>query len=198
MLPRSKPKASREKVVDGLIASGLWKNSNVTRLSVIGIRGYYDDSMGVPDQNDRGIYDDAVFLISPDLFASFNFNTDHSSYRKGGATLVSPQRVKYVCGYHGYGRASGHPAFRQASNVVVLRDGGVGGGKSQGRGRFTDRPSARFWINLHRGGRTSTSSAGCQTVPPSQWKDFYAMVRGELKSSGQANFNYFLYDGPIT
>ena len=170
----------------------------MTRLSVIGVRGYYDDSMGLPDKNDRGIYDDAAFVISPETFESFNFNTDPSGWRTGLATLESPQRVVYKPGYHGYGRSSGHAAFRQASDVVVRRDRGVGRGTSLGRGRFKDSPASRFWINLHRGGRTSTSSAGCQTVPPSQWKDFYALVRSELDQFEQESFSYYLYDGPIT
>jgi|TARA_R110002167_G_scaffold52586_6_gene151680 lysozyme len=196
-IPRSKPRATREEVIQGLISSGLWSNDKVSKLSVAGVRGYYDASMGLPG-NDRGIWDDAVFLIGPDTFESFNFNTDPSSYRKGMATLESPQRVVYTPGYHGFGRSSGHPAFRQSSDVVVLRDRGVGNGTKLGKGRFTDEGASRFWINLHRGGRITTSSAGCQTVPPSQWKDFYALVRSELGKYGQSSFSYFLFDGPIT
>jgi lysozyme len=197
--PRSRPKANRATVIAGLVASGLWKNKKVTRVSVIGVRGYYEDSMGLPGQNDRGMYDDAVFVIGPKgLFKSFNFNTDPTSYRRGRASLLSPQRVTYKAGYHGYRSPHGHPAFRQASDVIVLRDRGVGHGTKLGGGRFKDSPSRRFWINLHRGGRATTSSAGCQTVPPSQWEEFYALVRAQLKEQGQKDFSYYLFDGPIT
>lgn len=197
MLPSSKPKASQDQVVEALIESGLWSDDSVTRCSVVGVRGYYQ-RMGSPTKNDRGIYDDAAFVISPETFESFNFNTDPSGYRRGRATLASPQRVTYKPGWHGYRSARGHPAFRQSSDVVVWRDRGVGRGTRVGGSGFKDSPAARFWINLHRGGRSTTSSAGCQTVPPEQWEEFYALVRAQLKEFGQETFNYFLFDGPIT
>ena len=85
--------------------------------------------MGKKNVNDRGIYDDGIFVISPDTFTSFNGNTDPSvRYKTGRAMLRAPQRVVYKPGYHGYGRRSGHPAFRQENDVVVRRDGGVGNG----------------------------------------------------------------------
>jgi len=196
--PPLKPQASRKEVIQALIDSGLWSNDKVTRMSVIGIRGYYQDTMGKIGVNDRGIYDDAVFVLSPTCFKSFNFNTDPSAYRRGRASLDSPQVVKYVAGYHGYGRSSGHNAFRQASDVVVHRDSKVGNGKPLGNGRFKDSSSKRFWINLHRGGRSTTSSAGCQTVPVKQWDHFYSLVLSEMKGYKQANFSYFLINGPIT
>lgn len=197
MLPNSTPRADRDTVIFGLIQAGLWSDDRVTRLSAVGVRGYYFDSMGEPGENDRGIYDDAIFLISPDTFTAFNGNTDPSRTKPGTAVLESPQRVFYRPGYHGYGRPTGHPAFRQASDVVVVRDGGVGHGTDLGGGRFKDSPSNRFWINLHRGGRVTTSSAGCQTVPPNQWDAFYNLVRLQLNRFGQDGFSYYIFDGPI-
>jgi lysozyme len=194
MKPNKRPQADKERMIDLLIESGLWKNRKVTRVSVIGARAYYRDSMGKKGKNDRGIYDDAFFVISPECFVAFNGNTDPSIHRKGSAFLQAPQRVTYKPGYHGYNSRSGHPAFRQASDVIVIRDGKTGNGTALGDGRFTDRGSSRFWINLHRGGRTTTSSAGCQTVPPDQWGIFYSLIRTELKKSGQADFSYFLIE----
>ena len=146
MLPNSTPNASREIVVQALIDQELWRDDRITRLSVVGVRGYYNNSMGKKNVNDRGIYDDGLFIISPDTFTSFNGNTDPSvQYKAGRAMLRSPQRVVYKPGYHGYGRRSGHPAFRQQNDVVVRRDGGVGNGSPVGDGYFKDSPESRFW-----------------------------------------------------
>ena len=161
---------------------------------VVGVRGYYLNSMGRRSANDRGIYDDAIFVISPDTFTSFNGNTDPSRYKKGVAVLEAPQKITYRPGYHGYNSKWGHQAFRQASDVVVKRDGGVGNGKSLGGDRFTDKGHNRFWINLHRGGHGTTSSLGCQTLPPSQWAAFHSLVKLQLNRFGQKTFNYYLVE----
>lgn len=197
MLPNGTPRASREEIIDALIASGLWKNRKVSRLSVVGVRGYYLNSMGRLNRNDRGIYDDAFFVLSPDTFTSFNGNTDPSITRPGRAVLEAPQRVTYVPGWHGYRSRHGHKAFRQASVVTVKRDGGRGNGTPLGKRRFQDAKNRRFWINLHRGGRGTTSSAGCQTVPPNQWDAFRALVMVQLERFQQQAFSYYLLDGPI-
>ena len=198
MQPNSTPKAGREKIIDALIKQKLWSNRKLTRMVVVGVRGYYHNSMGKQNTNDRGIYDDAFFVMSPDTFTSFNGNVDPSVYKAGRANLVSPQKVVYKPGKHGLSRPDGgYPAFRQASAVVVRRDDGVGNGKSLGNGLYTDQGAKRFWINLHRGGYRTTSSHGCQTVPPNQWDAFYALIRLQMKRFEQSTFNYYLIDGPI-
>ena len=184
MLPNSVPQAGRASVIDKLITSGLWTNDKVTRMSVVSIRGYYINSMGRKNANDRGIYDDAFFIISPDTFTSFNGNNDPSRYRSGIAKLVSPQVINYKNGWHGYGRASGHSAFRQNSDVTVHRDGH----SSLDR----DHKGSRFWCNLHKGGWNTTSSAGCQTVPPNQWSAFRSLVRLQENRYDQDDFNCYL------
>lgn len=188
MLPNSTPKASKETIVQMLLDNKLWTNKNITKLSLVAVRGYYLDSMGKPGKNDRGIYDDAIFLLSPECFASFNANTDPSRFRSGIASLKAPQQVTYKPGYHGYGRRSGHSAFRQLSDVIVKRDSNVGNGTPLGDGLFLDKASNRFWINLHRGGINTTSSEGCLTVTPTQWRAFYALVRTEMKKWNQTTF----------
>jgi lysozyme len=64
------------------------KDPLLEEVFLIGIRGYYQDSMGKPGINDRGIYDDAICLLAPNLFLTFNANTDPSVYRPGIATLM--------------------------------------------------------------------------------------------------------------
>jgi lysozyme len=154
---------------------------------LVGVRGYYRDTMGKPGTNDRGIYDDAAFIVGPETFAAFNFNTDPSAWRKGIATLV-PGVHPYRPGNHGISRpGGGYPAFRPATKneeLPVTRDGVA-----------VPRPGVA--INIHRGSRTTTSSEGCQTVPPAQWDAFHALLTKELKAAGQKTFPYILHDGPI-
>lgn len=195
MLPWKKPQALEAKIKK-------WRKKQIseklddTKMTLVGVRGYYLQSMGEAGKNDRGIYDDAVFIISPDNFISYNFNTDPSGYKTGRATLEAPQIVTYKPGYHGYGRKSGHSAFRQASSVVVRRDGDKGNGKRIETSLFTDANTAKFWINLHKGGRNTTSSAGCQTLPASQWQSFYSTVRMIMKRHDQKEFEYHLITDP--
>ncbi len=152
-------------------------------VALLAVRGYYEDSFGVSGSNDRGFYDDALFVIEPEHIHNFNANTDPSIQRNGIATLVAPQAVLYKPGYHGFQSAYGHQAFRQASPVTVSRDGG---------GEQSDRGRSPFWINLHRGGNTRTSSEGCQTIPPSQWPEFKPLIDGLLRQYGQEDFYYLL------
>lgn len=159
-------------------------------MCVIGVRGYYRDTMGKPGTNDRGIYDDAIFVLGKDTFASFNANTDPSIFRSGIASLL-PGWHPYRPGNHGISRpGGGYPAFRPATNgeaLPVKRDG------------ESAVPSKRpgIAINIHRGGRTTTSSEGCQTIHPDQWEAFYAVTRLEMKRAGLVRFWYGLLDGPI-
>lgn len=153
---------------------------------LVAVRGYYLNTMGKEAANDRGIYDDAIFIIEPDNVYSFNANTDPSRFGPGIARLKSRQAVRYRPGPHGFSRKGGpYPAFRQDSNCTVIRDQ---------TGEDTDSPDRRFWINLHRGGNTTTSSLGCQTVPPHQWNEFKTLVDGLLKKHGQETFYYLLVE----
>ncbi|WP_461551991.1 lysozyme [Sinorhizobium meliloti] len=155
-------------------------------VTVVAVRGYYLNTMGKEGANDRGVYDDAIFVVEPDGVHSFNGNTDPGRFARGIAKLKSRQAMRYRPGPHGFSRKNGpYPAFRQDSNCIVIRDE---------TGEDTDSPADRFWINLHRGGITSTSSLGCQTVPPHQWNEFKTLVDGLLKKHGQETFYYLLVD----
>lgn len=149
---------------------------------VVGIRGYYRTTMGDPTRNDRGIYDDAIFVwsLSP-VVAAFNGNTDPSRFRTGVASLVEGVHL-YRRGLHGISGRNPYPAFRPATRGEVLpvrRDGEEG-------------ISDGIAINLHRGGYNTTSSLGCQTIPPAQWDSFYALLDGEMRRHKVTTFPYIL------
>lgn len=183
-IPNSRPKMTKE---DALKELANFTNLDAYAVKVLGIRGYYKSTMGNPLKNDRGIYDDAMFIIAPDMFASFNANTDPSINRSGIATLVAPQVVLYQVGIHGISGKNPRQAFRQASfGIKVSRD--------DKQGVFIDTPSAPFWIDIHDGGQYTTSSEGCQTIPNQQWASFNESLKDQLKRNKQVKFPYILIE----
>jgi lysozyme len=181
MLPTAKPKATLEDVCKWLKYHS--KELANEPLIVVGYPGYYS-KMGATPGNDRGIYDDAIFIISPTHFSSWNANVDPSVFRQGIATLA-PGIHRYKRGNHGISRpGGGYPAFRPATKneeLPVLRDG-------------VKVPWPGVAINIHRGGNNTTSSLGCQTIPPAQWDAFYAALSGEMKRHSLKTFPYVLID----
>ena len=188
ILPKARPRATRAIVIEA--AKRQWKKDRPGEAFpdrfVFGCRSYYFRTMGDPNSGDRNIYDDAVAVVGPDTFAMFNANTDPSPFRKGVATLMvgcHPFRF----GNHGISRpGGGYPAMRPNTKdeaLPVARDGERGRSKRDG-----------IAINIHRGGYNTTSSLGCQTIPPAQWDAFYALARHEM---GGEPFWYILVDGPI-
>lgn len=164
-------------------------------VALLGIRGYYLNSMGAPGRNDRGIYDDALFWIARNTqghitaFFPYQANLDPSRVRPGRGTGSSKGMAVLRSGvwYYKPGLHKGvQRAFRQAEPVTVDRDA-VGGGS------YSD--TGWFGINIHRGGRTTTGSAGCQTVPPDTWAHFRNTGYLLLNRSGQRSFPYVLREG---
>lgn len=179
LLPPSKPGRPAE-WVDKIIEK-FSSQLEGSRFVIVCCRGYYQDSMGKPGRNDRGIYDDAFFVRNLDtgLCAPFNGNADPSLYKLRVASVKADQVVWYKKGKHGLSRADGgYWALRQARPVVVRRDDGKGG--------YTEDKPGWPWTNLHRGSTGGTSSLGCLTVPPSQWDAFRELCYLQLKTSGQA------------
>lgn len=185
-----KTPAASEKLVRSLAAKA-WKASGkpgpLPDFFVFAVRGYFRDTMGKPGVNDRGIYDDALFVVGRELFKSFQANTDPSVYRKGIASIV-PGVHMFKPGKHGISRpGGGYPAFRPATKgeaLPVTRDG-------------ITNPNPGIATNIHRGGKNGTSSEGCITVPPSLWDLFHALVTRGLKDSGLKEFACILVEGPI-
>lgn len=154
-----------------------------TAVALVGIRGYYKKSMGKPAVNDRGIYDDAIFLVAPGCYMAFNANTDPSYYKPGIATLTAGV-WQYKIGIHNLSKPKHrqYKALVQAAKVTVSRDGGK-------------VESGYFGLNIHKGSRNSTSSQGCQTIWPEQWEAFIASVEMQLKKNQQKVVPYLLGEG---
>jgi lysozyme len=184
--PKTKPRISPREV--GKIIE---RNRVVDPVVLVGIRGYYLRTMGDPTRNDRGLWDDAMILVSPEVYATFNANTDPSIYRTGIASLMEGVH-RYRRGNHGIGRGPGYPALRPATTgerLPVRRDGreGIHDGVA---------------INIHRGGSIAstspraTSSEGCQTIPREQWEAFINLVYSEMRRHGQQTVPYVLTAAP--
>lgn len=145
------------------------------KLTVVGIRGYYRDTMGAAGRNDRGIYDDALFVVSDNAFVAFNGNTDPSRVRKGAGRGAGKGMAVLKPGLYRAHRFDLHKGqylalCQRAAQVTVIRDG---------EPPYPD--TGMFGINIHRGGNTTTSSEGCQTIPPDQWPAFIALCQAEAK-----------------
>jgi lysozyme len=169
---------------------------------ILGIRGAMDTD-GV---NQVGLYDDALFLITPKGVEGFNANTDPSRLLPGVAQLVCGTYY-YKKGIHGLhhldltkpedqrllaqamqtGRdvsSLTYWALRQDSDVTVMRTGDPN--------PHTDNSQNRFWIDIHRGGYNTTSSAGCQTIHPDQWPDFKSKAYEAMDVYNEARIPYVL------
>jgi hypothetical protein len=193
MMPPSKPQALRPLVTAA--ANARWRKSGksgpLPLFCLVGVRGYYFQTMGDPLKNDRGIYDDGLFILTRASLLAFNANVDPSGYRRGtgsgagkGMASLKNGVWLYAAGLHPL--RGGYPAFRQAAPVTVLRDGAP-----------DYEETGNFGINIHRGGR-GTSSEGCQTLPPDQWPAFHAALMAEISRSGKPAFHYLLVDGPLS
>lgn len=166
IIPPSKPRMGFSELKPKVEAAGLRLDQHA--LFVVGVRGYYANTMGVPG-NERGIYDDAIFLVSPSHFSAYNANTDPARRRpgrgfgkdRGMARLQPGVWVVYRFDIHGSKTDPHFALCQRGGDVLVMRDG------------YPDyEHRGSFGINIHRGGRTRTSSIGCQTIPPSQWEGF--------------------------
>lgn len=157
---------------------------------VLKIRGYVRDSLGVPGVNDRNIFDDATVALAyapgeatPYAAARVRSNVDPSRTGtrpdgRGYAEVVAPQLY-----FLGIGDHSGRPGLRQASPILVNRDGPderPGGGYE-----FRQAPAAFPYTNDHDDRGWGTGSEGCSTYPPGEWAVYDAFVVSHARAQGQ-------------
>lgn len=175
IVPSTTPKQGRLDSEMILAANGVEDH-----FAVLGVRGYYLNSMGEKGKNDRGIYDDAIALVTPSAYVTFNANCDPAAFRKGIANLKAGVWL-YKLGIHGLSKpkAKQYRALVQAAPVTVHRD-------------QTGDDTGWFGINIHRGSFATVSSLGCQTVYPSQWNAFIALVEVEMRRYARKTIPYLL------
>lgn len=176
----TRPKLTRSQVV-----AKLPKEANVP--CIVGMRGFFKDEMGRKGVNDRGIYDDAIFIIEPNLMYSFNANTDpsrHGMNNKIGKGLANLKAgiYEYKVGIHGVSKEKSkqYEALVQEEPVTIKRD------------VSNSEHSGFFGINIHKGGYNTTSSEGCQTIHPDQWQEFMHLVKAFFPSG--KNIQYILIE----
>jgi lysozyme len=177
MVPNSRPQQAKDKTLAMVIKARI-----EDLVCLVGIRGYYSETFQ-PSGNQRGIYDDAIILLSPSVHATFNANTDPSIFKKGIAVLKTGVH-RYRKGNHGINKpGGGYPALRPANakeELPVERDG--------------EGDSMGVAINIHKGSYNSTSSLGCQTIYPAQWDGFINLVYSEMSRYNQKTIPYLLVE----
>jgi lysozyme len=175
------PKMTRPEIETLLTLNGV--DLAARRVVIVGIRGYYKNTMGAPGVNDRGIYDDAIFVISaaggdgsPGEFRGFQANTDPSVRRSGIATLL-PGLYDVVKWRH-----HGKYAALQIVNDRLERDGRAG------------VDAGRHGINFHYGGSANTGSEGCQTMTKADFLAFQPLVYRLMDRHAMSIVRYLLVE----
>ncbi|MBN8707223.1 MAG: hypothetical protein J0L62_15230 [Bacteroidetes bacterium] len=168
ILPSAKPRIFSSELHEKL--STFYLDRTQHPIIVFGIRGYYLKTMGDPFANDRGIYDDAIFLDSPQGTAAFNDNTDPSLFKKGKGAGREKGIVRLKPGFYfahclGLHKNKYLALIQRLGEVTVILDG-----------EPDYEETGYFGINIHKGGYTTTTSLGCQTIHPDQWVSFISTV----------------------
>ena len=171
ILPRNRPKMTLKQFKERFKISA---NENC----VIWVRGYYKNTMGIVDKNDRGMYDDACFLYDSKkkIWRTFNGNVDPDGTINphGAPTIIPGEYQAQKWGMH-KGR---YLALVQRGLFHITRD--------KLPGKIID--SVRDGLNGHRGGQNRVDSHGCQTIPPSQYADWIATLKRMIPSTDRKSF----------
>lgn len=189
MIPKHKPDQERELTEEILRLNGI-----ADPIVILGVRGFF------PVESERGTYNDAIFLVTPNDHIAFNANTDPNGFRpgnghgleKGMATLM-PQLCKYKLGLH----KGKYLALVEAGQVRVLRDADASVPDyfvKEAHGHRYYEAYGFFGINIHCGSWSSTSSLGCQTIPPGQYQEFISACESAMKSEGMTTIHYLLIE----
>ncbi len=165
------PKMTKFEVDKTITAAGV--DLTAEFCAILGIRGYYKNTMGRPGVNDRNIHDDAFFVTYPGGMYATVGNTDPSIYKPGIAVLVPGvyECVKWK-----------HKRILPALQIIedrLLRDG------------QKKIDVGRHGINFHFG---ETGSLGCQTMPKANFKVFQPLVYKLMDQFGKERIKFVLID----
>lgn len=168
------PKQTKQESLDILANHGLSLETH--KLLMLAVRGYYKNTFGKPNADDRKVYDDALFIISDNYYKAIQWNTNPSpTYKHGLAELITGL---YDVKKH---RHKGKYNAFQIIEAKVKRDG-----KS---GVFV----GNFGINLHYDGEYIPSgSLGCQTGRKSEFIKWQPQVYNLMDSLKLTTFKYLL------
>lgn len=147
---------------------------------LLGVRNYAAFE-GTQKKNQFAVYDDAIFVLGLEgEFLSFNANTDPTGSTPGKAVLC-PGVYQYQIGIHNRQAPEPrrHTALIQAAKVKIQRVGEP----------FPEE--GFFGINIHRGGKLSTGSEGCQTIPSDQWQEFIDSVQFDIMERYSMRYIYY-------
>ncbi len=175
ILPASRPKATHADILKHVVAAGL--SIGEERAVLVGVRGYYRDSMGKVGRNDQAMYDDAMFLITPTGVVSWNANTDPQKAGQKKA-MLAPGLYSFYKGKH-KGKYDALRPYPEGVTLPCTRDG---------------KTSMCSHTNIHKGGFNDTFSEGCQTIYPTQWPGFINAVYDQMKRAGKKTIRYALVE----
>lgn len=198
-----KPPKASEQLVRRILA-GVNLPTPTEPVALLGVRGYRRDTMGVVGQNDVGIYDDAIFLVGKGIFLAANANTDPSKLGWNPGVGKPFAMLQTGVWYFRRGPHKGKvPALRQctdeeAADLGIPNQGEFLVERVFGKGdKRNYKESGYFAINIHSGGVATTSSWGCQTIPPDEYLNFMDAVWSSSINAKQKRIPYFLTEGPI-
>lgn len=200
--PANRPQNSQQWFIDKLQAARKQFKAPAWDLvtpTLFGCEAYYQ-SMGNPNTNDIGMYDDALVLLWKGGFLAVNANLDPTTRKPGHGNAEAKGRATIHYGYFKDAYAVGkhktiYPALRQVGTLTIRRDADT----QIGPEKLLTVDGEKFYLevgdwqacNIHPGGVTSTSSEGCQTIPRgAMWDLFISTAVNALKLSGNKYFDY--------
>lgn len=161
---------------------------NETNTRANGGNGVYDDKMAVVWRNRDGSYSMKEFRANTEPSAQYAYN----GRKPMGNDMNGDGRVdqgRLLAGNYRYtanGMFLGNQSFRATRTQVAERDTNQDGRFDARDANRIDRTGAGTSMLIHQGGSNNTWSAGCQTLPKSEFNALLSTL------GGQQSFSYLL------